>query len=76
MISWSNFNKWARRHQYEISKNGKEEVMKEGQGPGSSVGTPINTGRHNNPDGVLDRLLKEIAYRLGMSKAELEAEIG
>lgn len=39
-------------------------------------GGPIRTGRHNSPDGVPDGLLQDIAARLGITKRNLEEQIG
>lgn len=73
MISWRNFDRWARDNGYTfvIQGNGDEVIC------GVGGGNPIATGRHNNKkEGVPDRPLQEIAFRLGITKRQLEDQIG
>lgn len=74
MITWGNFNRWARNNGYtfQMQGNGDEAIVGVS---GNGRNTPISTGRHNHPGGVPDRLLQEIAYRLGISKRDLEQQM-
>lgn len=71
MIKWKDFDRWAKQQGYsfEIQGTGDEVIV----GVGGLA--PIATGRHNHKDGVPDRLLQEIASRLGITKHALEGQI-
>lgn len=76
MVKWRDFDRWARRRGYTFSRQGTNDEVIEGVDyANGNHGDPIATGRHNNRDGVPDRLLQEIAFRLGMTKHQLEQEI-
>ena len=70
MIKWKNFDRWAKSRGYTFTMQGTWDEAIEGVN-----GVPITTGRHNNPDGVPDRVLREIAFRLGLTKQQLEDQI-
>lgn len=71
MISWRDFDRWAARNGYTFAIQGTNDEVIQGVGGG----TPIRTGRHNHSDGVPDGLLQDIAFRLGMTKHDLEDDI-
>lgn len=74
MTSWRDFDRWARSRGYSfiVQGNGDEAIVGVS---GSGRTAPISTGRHNSPGGVPDRVLQEIAFRLGMSKRDLEDQM-
>ena len=74
MITWKRFDRWARNNGYtfQIQGNGDEAIVGV---TGNGRNAPISTGRHNHPAGVPDRVLQEIAYRLGITKHNLEQQM-
>lgn len=74
MISWRRFDRWAHNNNYTFTMQGTgDEAIVGVIGNGRSQ--PIATGRHNNPHGVPDRLLQEIAFRLGITKPALQQQM-
>lgn len=74
MITWRNFDRWARANGYAFQMQGTGDEAIIGV-TGNGRNTPIATGRHNHPGGVPDRVLQEIAYRLNMTKHALEQQM-
>ncbi len=75
-VSWKSFDRWARSKGYTVTKKMKKDEVIEGvvcSDEGRS--TPIATGRHNSPDEVPPYLLQEIAFRLGITKRQLEEQM-
>lgn len=71
MISWRNFDRWARDNGYTFVHQGSGDEAICGVGGGN----PIRTGRHHSPDGVPDGLLQDIAFRLNITKRQLENQM-
>ncbi len=74
MVSWRNFDRWARNNHYTFTMQGTGDEAIVGV-TGNRRNQPIATGRHNHPHGVPDRLLQEIAFRLGITKHALERQM-
>ncbi len=75
-VSWKSFDRWARSKGYTVTKNGKKDEVIEGVDYADGTkGVPIATERHNSPDEVPPYPLQEIAYRLGITKRQLEEQM-
>lgn len=71
MISWRNFDRWARRRGFTFVRRGNNDEYITGFKGKKS----FRTGRHNSPHGVPDGLLEDIAHYLGITKRNLEEDI-
>lgn len=72
MVKMKYFKKWANANGYSIEKQANDWAIIGVEGNGRKE--PIGLGNHAN-DRIPDRVILEIAYRFGKTKAEMESEI-
>lgn len=77
MVTLKSFTNWAVAKHYPINKQGIDWAIFGVSNADGKLNTPIGLGNHDRlrRDGIPDRVLQEIAFRLGISKHDLEEEI-
>ena len=77
MVALKAFKKWAADKHYPINKQGIDWAIFGVSNADGTLSTPISLGNHDRlrDNGIPDRALQEIAFRLGISKHDLEEEI-